>query len=171
MAAAGHSSLPLISASGRQVAFTSHVDLLPGDANRRGDAYLFNLDPAPPGGPVTIPPCLLFDTHRPADGPALRSNAARVVKATGTCGVPATATRVTVKVTAFQETGKGNLRFYPGDLAAPSTGILRFSAGQTQSATFDLPVASNGAGSLTILPFVAGQGTVGVSVEVNGYMP
>jgi len=85
--------------------------------------------------------------------------------------VPATAAQVTVKVTAFQGTGKGNVRLYPGDLSAPSAGILRFSRGQTASAVFDLPVASNGAGTLTLLPFVAGNGTAGVSVEVDGYTP
>ncbi|HET9210826.1 MAG TPA: hypothetical protein VFR03_10540 [Thermoanaerobaculia bacterium] len=170
---AGSSKIPLISADGRRVAFTSQRDLVAGDYNRRSDAYLFRLDGGSTGGgggPVTIPPCLLFDTRRPADGPALRSNMARIVKATGVCGVPATAKRVTAKITAFQETGKGNVRLYPGDLSQPSSGILRFSSGQTVNATFDLPVAPN-AGTLTLLPFVAGRGTAGVSVEIDGYTP
>jgi hypothetical protein len=123
------------------------------------------------GGSLFAVSCTLIDTRRPADGPALRSNVARIVKATGVCGVPATAKRVTARVTAFQETGKGNVRLYPGDLSAPSAGILRFSRGQTASAVFDLPVASNGAGTLTLLPFVAGNGTAGVSVEIDGYTP
>lgn len=169
--AAGFAYGPLLSADGRRVAFTSDVDLVTGDYNRQSDAYLFSLDGGAPGGPVTLPPCIVFDTRRPANGPALRSNAARVVKAAGACGVPATAKRVTAKVTVFQGTGKGNVRFYPGDLAAPSTGILRFSRGQSRSATFDLPVAPNGAGTLTLLPFVGGNGTVGVSVEIDGYTP
>jgi len=171
--AASGAGAPLISADGQRIAFDSGIDLLSGDFNRRTDAYLFRLDGGSTGGggPVTVPPCILFDTRRPADGPALRSNVARVVKATGACGVPATAARVTVKVTAFQGTGKGNVRLYPGDLSAPSAGILRFSRGQTASAVFDLPVASNGAGTLTLLPFVAGNGTAGVSVEVDGYTP
>jgi hypothetical protein len=38
------------------------------------------------------------------------------------------------------------------------------------TATFDAPVAPN-AGTLTLLPFVAGNGTAGVSVEVDGYTP
>jgi hypothetical protein len=74
-------------------------------------------------------------------------------------------------VTALQPTGKGNLRFYPGDLSAPSTGILRFARGQTRDGAFDLPLAPNGTGTLTLLPFVGGNGTVGVSVEVDGYTP
>jgi len=169
--AAGGADNPLLSADGQRIAFDSATDLLSGDFNRRTDPYLFSLAGSTPGGPVTLPPCILFDTRRPANGPALRSNAARVVKATGLCGVPATAKRVTVKVTAFQGTGKGNVRLYPGDLAAPVSGILRFSSGQSRNATFDLPVAPNGAGTLTLLPFVGGNGTVGVSVEIDGYTP
>ena len=169
--AAGYAGSPLISADGQRVAFNSRVDLVAGDYNRQLDGYLFRLDSGDPGGPVALPPCILFDTRRPADGPALRSNAARVVKAAGACGVPATARRVTVRVTALQPTGKGNLRFYPGDLSAPSTGILRFARGQTRDGAFDLPVAPNGAGTLTLLPLVGGNGTVGVSVEVDGYTP
>lgn len=169
--AAGGADNPLLSASGQRIAFDSAIDLLYGDFNRRTDPYLLSLGVSTPGGPVSLPPCVLFDTRRPANGPALRSNAARVVKATGACGVPATAKRVTAKVTVFQGTGQGNVRFYPGDLAAPSAGILRFSRGQSRSATFDLPVAPNGAGTLTLLPFVGGNGTVGVSVEIDGYTP
>ncbi|HEY3570305.1 MAG TPA: hypothetical protein VGP73_20410, partial [Thermoanaerobaculia bacterium] len=161
---------PLISANGQRIAFDSVDALVYGDFNRRTDAYLFTLDTGTSSGPVTVPPCILFDTRRPADGPALRSNVARVLKATGVCGVPATAKRVTVKVTAFQGTGKGNVRLYPGDLSAPSSGILRFGRGQTVTATFDSPVAPN-AGTLTLLPFVAGKGTAGASVEIDGYTP
>jgi Tol biopolymer transport system component len=166
----GFADAPVISADGRRVAFTSLIDLVPGDYNRQSDAYLFSLDAGTPGGPVTVPPCILLDTRRPADGPALRSNAARVVKAAGACGVPEAATKVSVKVTTFQGTGQGNVRFYPGDLSAPSTGILRFTRGQTRAASFDLPLAPN-AGTMTLLPFVAGNGTVGVSVEIDGYTP
>ena len=168
----GWAENPHLSADGQRVVFTSQVDLVAGDYNRQLDGYLFSLSGGSTGGggPVTVPPCILFDTRRPTDGPALHSNAARVVKATGLCGVPATATRVTVKVTAFQGTGKGNVRLYPGDLSKPVIGILRFSGGQTVTATFDAPVAPN-AGTLTLLPFVAGNGTAGVSVEVDGYTP
>jgi Tol biopolymer transport system component len=167
---AGGGAAPFVSANGQRVAFDSADDLVYGDFNRRTDAYLFTLDTGTSGGPVTVPPCILFDSRRPADAPALRSNAARVVKATGLCGVPAGAKRVTIKLTVFQGTGKGNVRLYPGDLSAPSSGILRFSRGQTAAATFDSAVAP-GAGTLTLLPFVAGNGTAGASVEVDGYTP
>jgi Tol biopolymer transport system component len=168
--AAGDSYLPQLSANGRRIAFGSYVDLADGDFNRQPDVFLFSLDGTIPGGPVTIPPCILFDTRHPANGPALRSNAARVVKAAGLCGVPATAQRVNARMTVFQGTGQGNVRLYPGDLSAPSAGILRFARGQTRDGSFDIPLAPN-AGTLTLLPFVGGNGTVGVSLEIDGYTP
>jgi hypothetical protein len=84
--------------------------------------------------------------------------------------VPATAKRVKTRITVFQGSGKGNVRFYPGDLSAPSSGILRFARNQTLNGIFDLPLAAN-AGTLTFLPFVAGNGTVGISIEIDGYTP
>src|SRR4029077_4041562 len=47
---------PSISADGHRVAFTSQIDLVQGDFNRRPDPYLFSLDAGTPRGPVTVPP-------------------------------------------------------------------------------------------------------------------
>jgi hypothetical protein len=110
-----------------------------------------------------VPPCTLFD------GAAQRSNARKVLAVVGSCGVPAGASRVTVKVTAQQGTAAGNLRLYPGNVTAPPSGTLRFVKTKTASATFDLPLATNGTGTIAILPFVRGNGTVRVVVEVDGY--
>ena len=161
----GWSGFPTVSASGRQVAFPSGADLVPGDLNIDYDAYLFSLDPPPTVTPVPLPPCPLFDLV------GLRSNVRRPIKVAGRCGVPATATRALLRVTALQATGMGNLRLYPGDVTATAAGTLRFDRGQTASASFDLPLATNGNGTLAILPFVRGNGTVRVMVEVDGYVP
>jgi Tol biopolymer transport system component len=160
----GRSERPLISASGRQVAFTSAGDLSEGDLNNRPDAYVFSLDPPPP---VLLPSCTLLDTRRRADRPVLTSNVQRTVTVRGACGVLATAKQVVVKMTVFNPSGKGNLRFYPGAFTATPSGILRFERGATRTETFTLPLSANG--TLTILPLVAGKGTVHVAVEVNGY--
>jgi Tol biopolymer transport system component len=163
LAATGGSHLPLISADGHRVAFTSGSGLVDGDFNRQEDAYLFDLDASTPGGPVTVPPCTLFD------GAAQRSNVRKVLTVTGSCGVPAGASQVTVKVTAQQGTAAGNLRLYPGNVTAPPSGTLRFMKAKTASATFDNPLATDGAGTIAVLPFVRGNGTVRVMVEVDGY--
>jgi Tol biopolymer transport system component len=156
---------PLLSASGRQVAFTSTVDLVAGDRNNHSDAYLFSLDPPPAiDGPVAVPPCILFSG-------SLRSNARKVLKIAGSCGVPAGAKQVVVKLTVSQGTGKGNVQLYPGNVRTPAAGILRFERGATRAASFTLPLSTNGTGTIALLPFVAGNGTVRVAVEVNGYTP
>jgi Tol biopolymer transport system component len=152
---------PRISASGRQVAFASASALVQGDFNLNWDAYVYDESA---GSPVTVPPCNLFDG-------SLRSNLQKVLAVAGTCGVPANAHRVTVKVTARQGTAQGNLRLYPGNVTAPPSGTLRFQRGQTAVASFDLSLATNGAGTIAVLPFVRGNGAVRVSVEVDAYTP
>jgi Tol biopolymer transport system component len=160
---------PRISADGQAVLFTSSSpDLVAADFNGQDDAFVYRVSPVAPGGPVTLPPCVLLDTRRPGNGPALRSNVRKSVKAAGFCGVPANATAVLVKVTALQSTGKGNLRLFPGG-SSTSAGILRFARNQTQ--TFSVTVPLGGDGTLALLPFVAGNGTVQAAVEVDSYNP
>lgn len=160
---------PRMSTDGRQVIFTSSAsDLVLGDFNGDWDVYLYD-DTRSPGGSNPLPPCILLDTHRVADGPALHSNVRKVVGVRGACGVPATAKRVSVKITVLQGTAKGNLQFFPGNVTAPASGILRFERQQTRTGSFNLPLATNGAGTIALLPFVTGNGTVHVVVEVNGY--
>jgi hypothetical protein len=74
-------------------------------------------------------------------------------------------------VTAQQGSGPGNLRLHPGDTTASPSGTLRFQKGQTAVSSFDVPLATNGAGTIAILSFVRGNGTVRVTVEVDGYTP
>src|SRR5436305_923658 len=158
---------PLLSPDGQTVAFTSaSPDLVEADDNGTGiDAFLFHAASAP-SGPVTVPPCTLLDTRH--TGPALRSNVRKSVKAAGTCGVPSSARSVVVKVTALQGTGKGNLQLFPGG-SSTSAGILRFARGQTVSASFTVPLGADG--TIAILPFVSGKGTVQAAVEVDAYNP
>jgi hypothetical protein len=85
--------------------------------------------------------------------------------------VPAGAKQVAVKITVSQGTGKGNVQLYPGNVANPAAGILRFERGATRTAGLTLPLSTNGTGTIALLPFVAGNGTVRVTVEVNGYTP
>ena len=168
VAATGLARFPMLSADGHKVAFTSDSALADGDFNRRSDAYLFDLDAAGSGGggPVTVPPCALFDG-------SLRSNLQKVLAVAGSCGVPTGAHQVAVKVTARQGSAQGNLRLFPGDAtgAAAPSGTLRFQKGQTAVLSLDLPLAANGAGTIAVLPFVRGNGTVRVTVEVDGYTP
>ncbi|MEA2602458.1 MAG: hypothetical protein QOF89_3450 [Acidobacteriota bacterium] len=158
--AVGWSDNPSISASGLQVAFTNRNDIAEGDLNLRDDVFVFSQDPAPPPGPTF--PCTVFEAL------SLRSNVRKVFPVGGTCGVPATAKQVTVKVTASEGTKQGTVQLYPGNVTR-KPGTLRFNRRQTVSGTFKLSLATNGTGTLALLPTVANKGTVHVIVEVLGY--
>jgi Tol biopolymer transport system component len=152
---------PRISADGKVIAFESDAPLVAGDLNGRTDVFAWPTGAGGSGGPVTLPPCNLFNG-------ALRSNARKVLTVAGACGVPAAARQVVVKLTVSRGTGKGNVQVYPGNVTNPSSGILRFNRGAARSASFTL---SLGNGGIALLPFVNGNGTVRVGVEVDGYTP
>jgi Tol biopolymer transport system component len=151
----------VLSADGRSLAFESQAtDLVPGIFYSDRDVYLYRAGGAP-SGPVTLPPCTLFSN-------SLRSNARKTLTVAGACGVPSGAKQVMVKLSVSQGTGKGNVQIYPGNVTNPSAGILRFNRGASRSAGFTV---SLGNGGIALLPFVNGNGTVRVGVEVDGYTP
>jgi Tol biopolymer transport system component len=156
---------PVMSADGGRVAFTSDAALVPRDFNFNWDVYLFDDSGStgPPPGPTF--PCTAFD------GAALRSNVRQVFPVSALCGLPATAKQVTVKVTVSEATGKGSVQLYPGNVTRKPPGTLAFQRRQTKAATFTVPLATNGAGTLALLPTVASHGTVHVVVEVEGFIP
>jgi Tol biopolymer transport system component len=153
------SFIPRLSADGRVVAFTSDSPLVAGDFNQTWDAFVY--DAAAQGGPVAVPPCVLFNG-------VLHANVRRPLTAAGACGVPATAKQVAIRLTVSQGTGQGNVQLFAGTATTPAAGILRFSRGATRSAAFNVAL---GNGVFSLLPFVAGNGTVRTSVEVDGYTP
>ncbi|HEX6899453.1 MAG TPA: hypothetical protein VF789_07065 [Thermoanaerobaculia bacterium] len=169
-----------LSAFGGYVAFiSSAADLVPGDFN--GDvADVFLYIPGPPAadaalekaaGKLTpVRSCTLLDTLRRKDGPALRSDVLKLVRAhVRKCGIPESAQAVSLQATIYQPTGQGNLRFYRGDLTAPSppAAILRFQRGRTIARPVVVPVSEDC--NVAVLPFVAGAGEAHVRLEVNGY--
>ncbi len=150
----------VLSADGGSLAFESRAtDLVPGVLYASRDVYLYRAGGV--SGPVTLPPCNLFSG-------SLRSNARKVLTVAGACGVPAAARQVVLKLTVSQGTGQGNVQLYPGNVTNPASGILRFNRGMTRGAGFTV---SLGDGGIALLPFVNGNGTVRVAVEVDGYVP
>jgi Tol biopolymer transport system component len=153
-----------LSMNGHQAAFDSYApDLVPGDFNGRSDVFVFNLDPGPPStGPVTVPPCTLLSQVLP-------SSVRKVLKAAGSCGVPAGARQVMTKVTASGGTGKGTVEVFQGDVTTSVAGLLIFSRAHASTGSFTVPLSP--AGTVALVPFVRGNGTVKVTVEVDGYVP
>jgi Tol biopolymer transport system component len=166
----GPYAIPRLSADGRAVLFTSGgLSLVPGDWNGANDVFAWV--PAPPstGDFFTLSPCRLIDTRQAGQGPALVNGVPAVVDVHGVCGVPSTARAVAVNVTVLEAQGPGRLTLHPGNLSTPNTSTINFQPGQTLANNALLALASNGEGTLGILPVVTGGGTVHVIVDVSGW--
>jgi hypothetical protein len=64
-------------------------------------------------------------------------------------------------------TGTGFLVLFPGSTAAPGTSTINFTAGATRANNAVLPLGADG--TLGVTPFVSGNGTVHVILDVTGY--
>jgi len=117
----------------------------------------------------TVAPCRLLDTRNaygPYGGPAMLPGQ-RILKATGQCGIPATAKALAVNITAFNPTVAGNLRFFPGDASPNSSSVINFQPGVTRSNNATVMLASSGSGALGI--YNSASTGVHVLVDVFGY--
>jgi Tol biopolymer transport system component len=164
------SNLPLLSADGSVLLFTSGaLALVPGDFNGANDVFARVRGAAGTGDFFTAPPCRLLDTREAGQGPALVNGVPAVVDVHGVCGVPSSARAVAVNVTVLQAQGPGRLTLHPGNLSTPTTSTINFQPGQTLANNALLALASNGEGTLGILPVVTGGGTVHVIVDISGW--
>jgi hypothetical protein len=116
----------------------------------------------------TLPPCRLLDTRQ--GGPALASGTvARYAAHHAACGIPDSARALAVNVTIAQPTGDGHLNFYPEDVTPPLASTINFAAGQTRANNAVLQLSLDGLGRFAVAPFVKGNGTVELIVDVSGY--
>ena len=119
----------------------------------------------------TLSPCRLFDTRNSAGpdaaAPALAAASSRVFSHEGRCGIPMTATSLSVNVTVTEPAAAGSLTAYPGDVAVPVASTISFRAGQTRANNAFLKLSGNGSGTVGIFNDAAGP--VHVIVDVNGY--
>jgi hypothetical protein len=90
-----------------------------------------------------------------------------VATAANLCGVPPTAKALSVNVTVTSPTQPGFVTLFPGDSLPPATSTINFSVSQTRANNAGVLLATNGAGSLSVLNGSAG--TVHLIVDVNGY--
>jgi hypothetical protein len=122
-------------------------------------------------GFYTVTPCRVVDTRDadgPLGGPILAGNGAeRSFVVTGSCGIPADATAISVNVTVTMSTDYGLLRVYPGNLAAPVVSTINFTAGRTLANNAILRLPDNGSGSITVK--ADGPAQVHFLLDVNGY--
>lgn len=117
----------------------------------------------------TVAPCRIADTRNPAGpfgGPALAANTERSFTAAGRCGISATAAALSINVTVTQPSAAGNLRLFPGGMAAPLASAVNYSAGQTRA---NNAVAGLSAGGSLTVRCDQPAGMVHVILDVNGY--
>jgi PKD repeat protein len=116
----------------------------------------------------TVDPCRIYDSRFMLEGP-LASGVARVVQGAGACEIPAGARALAANVTVISPTGAGNVSLYPGNYPQPVASTLNFMPGVTRSNQAFLPLATDGAGTLTALTSIAGSGNAHVVIDVSGY--
>ncbi|HVT16688.1 MAG TPA: hypothetical protein VHQ90_10995 [Thermoanaerobaculia bacterium] len=114
----------------------------------------------------TLSPCRLVDTRIPGEGPAISSGEGRVMTIGGTCGIPATATAVSLNLTVVNPGGAGYLALTP-QLGAPSDiATINFRAGQVRA---NNTVMSLNQGLMLVFCYIPSGGSVDYILDVNGY--
>lgn len=126
----------------------------------------------PLGDFYSVTPCRAVDTRgngAPIQGGALLSGVPRALPLGGVCGVPLTATAVSLNVTITQATGAGFITAYPWDQGVPGTSLINFSAFVIRANNGVLALAFDGSGTLGAVAMVTGGGSVHLIVDINGY--
>ncbi len=132
-------------------------------------------DPAllpPPTEFYTVTPCRLVDTRNPESptgGPALAAGSIRSFPVTGgVCGIPSTASAVSVNLTAVGAAAPGHLILYPGDAVnGPLVSNVNFTTGVTRANNAVVPLATDGTGAIKVKN--GSVGAVHFVLDVNGY--
>lgn len=115
-----------------------------------------------------VTPCRIYDSRQ---GPLpIPSGVAQIIQGSGTCGIPVGARALAANVTVINPNGAGYAALYPGNYPQPVASTLNFTAGVTRANHAILPLATDGAGTLTaLLSVAAANGSADLTVDVSGY--
>jgi hypothetical protein len=145
---------------------------VPAAGGTYGDAGSATCHRAPhPRRYFTVAPCRLVDTRGapgPTGGPALNAGVTRDLPAVSQCGVPATATALSLNATVIDPTHGGHLVVRASGIPDPGTSTLNFSAWQNRA---NFAIVEIGAyGRISATPVLASPaGTTHLVVDVAGY--
>jgi hypothetical protein len=117
-----------------------------------------------------VTPCRVLDTRSPIGplgGPSLTGGDTRTFVLTGSCGIPATATAVSVNIAETQAQGSGHLRIYPAGAPLPNVSVINFSAGQTRANNAILLLGPSG--DINVYVGIGSGLHVDFILDVNGY--
>jgi hypothetical protein len=132
----------------------------------------FSPAPVSPGAFHSLTPCRAVDTRgngAPIQGGVLLSGVPRMLPLADVCGVPPTATAVSLNVTITQATGSGHVTLYRWDKGAPGTSTINFPAAVVRANNGIFALASDGTGQLGAIATLTGGGSVHLIIDVNGY--
>jgi uncharacterized repeat protein (TIGR01451 family) len=121
------------------------------------------------GSYYTVTPCRVLDTRNPAGAygaPPLGASASRTFTLTGRCGVPSTATAVSINLTVTGGTAPGFLLARPTGGSVPTVSTINYAAGQTRANNAVVVLSAGGQLDLTC---GQGSGTVDAILDVSGY--
>ncbi|HVR07398.1 MAG TPA: hypothetical protein VMW75_05075 [Thermoanaerobaculia bacterium] len=117
----------------------------------------------------TVTPCRVFDSRNAPNVP-LSLNAPMQITVGGLCGVPASAKSVALNLTAVSPSADVAIQIYPGNQPPPpGTNVNSTAAGGVRAAFGVLTLATNGTGTVTVLPSASTSGTTNVVLDVTGY--
>ncbi len=131
---------------------------------------LTNPAPAAAAKFYTLTPCRLLDTRNPTGpfgGPPLQSSSLRTVSLAGRCGVPATASAVSVNQTVVSPIESGNLVLFSAEGTSPATTNVAVRAGHTRANNGIVQVSKDSLASIAIRNDAAGA--MHFVLDVNGY--
>jgi len=117
----------------------------------------------------TLTPCRVINTTKPDGplaGPALSAGTTRTFAVAGQCGIPSSATSLSINVTITQPTAAGDLRLFPGGASPPLVSTINYRPGQTRA---NNAVMSVGAATDFSVRCDQASGTVQLIIDVNGY--
>jgi hypothetical protein len=126
----------------------------------------------------TVTPCRMLDTRDPpgfTGGPALTAGVPRTLQLNASCGVPATATALSLNVTVVNTPGSGSLIAYPANLdAPPNVNLISYRAGSTRPNNIVVALSPpSHSGTVTVrngeLSLSSTLSGVDVIIDVNGY--
>jgi uncharacterized repeat protein (TIGR01451 family) len=118
-------------------------------------------------GYFALTPCRVADTRIGLGGPVVQGQETRVFPVAGLCGVPLSATSISLNVTVNQATAAGDVRLFEAGQPVPNASTINYVPGKTRAN--NAIVKLNGAGAIAAYAGQAAGSTVHLIIDVNGY--
>jgi|HubBroStandDraft_3_1064219.scaffolds.fasta_scaffold10460_2 PKD repeat protein len=150
-------------------AYTAVLVVQNGSGSAQSAPVPFTVIPSQPEGFYTVPPCRVYDSRASGGAPLASSVLQTINVGASGCGIPSSARAIAASFTVVGPTDAGNVALFPANYPQPATSNVNFASGQTRNGNGVLGLASDGSLAIAAAPFVAGNGTVHLIVDVTGY--